>query len=79
MVDGSGLPTHWGRRFSCPQIDETCLVWIDWAGSSLGFCAKEGDIRFYRLRSHIIDVPLRRVKPAKEVREAAGVGAQGVG
>ena len=79
MIDGSRLPMHGWSRFSGTEIDLARFVWVNRAGTPFGLCAKEGNICFYRLGCHIVNLSACRVEPAKEVSEAACVGAQGVG
>ncbi len=79
MIDGSGLPVDRWSSFSGTQIDLARLVWVNRAGAPFGLCAKEGNVRFYRLGGHIVNMPACHVEPDEEVSEATCVGAQGVG
>jgi len=79
MINGSRLPMQGWSRFSGSEIDLACFVWVNRAGAPFGLCAKEGNVRFYRLGCHIVNLSACRVEPAKEVSEAACVGAKRVG
>src|SRR5579859_1832413 len=76
MVDGSRLPMHGWSKFSGTEIDLARFVWVNRAGTLFGLCAKEGNVGFDRLGSHIVNLSACRVEPAEEVSEAACIGAQ---
>ena len=79
VIDGSGLPMQRRRGFSGAQVNLARFVWVNRAGAPFGLCAKEGDVGFDRLGCHISHLSACRVEPAKEVSEAARVGAKRVG
>jgi len=79
VIDGSGLPMDRRSGLSGAQVNLARFVWVNRAGTSLGFCAKEGNVSFYHLGCHIINLSACRVEPAEEVSEATCVGAKRVG